>query len=538
MARFRKISVITKKLAVAILMAGFMLCSLMAFVGHRIFSRQFRIQYDSNIRAIASAARECLNPDDFENYIATCRPDSAYEGVQKILQDFVDKFDLNMLYVSYVEPPDYSEITYIYNPVMKGGRWSQFPLGYHEKYIEPSYNKTAKLVFEKGEIIVRHTVKTRSGSHITAMVPVYDSKGRIVAVLGAQKSIQEFVDSLHSYMRDILVLEFIFAAVFFLLFTLYFNLSFIRPLSLITHETDHFASYGGEPSDMLLTIKNQDEIGTLAHSVHQMELDVCDNIEKLTKITAEQERISTELNVATKIQREMLPLLYPPFPDRSDFDLYASMTPAKEVGGDLYDYVLLDDDHLMIVVGDVSGKGVPAALFMVIAKTLLSSHGEEGLSPAEIFNVTNSQLCKGNETGLFVTCWLGILTFSTGELRFVNAGHPYPVVFHDNEVSYLKTRPNLVLAGMEGMRYAENSITLAKGDRIFIYTDGVTEATNSKKELFGDERLLNVLKNTLHLDAPKTLEAVQSAINEFVGEAEQFDDITMLDFIWQERSPR
>lgn len=124
MARFRKISVITKKLAVAILMAGFMLCSLMAFVGHRIFSRQFRIQYDSNIRAIASAARECLNPDDFENYIATCRPDSAYEGVQKILQDFVDKFDLNMLYVSYVEPPDYSEITYIYNPVMKGGRWS------------------------------------------------------------------------------------------------------------------------------------------------------------------------------------------------------------------------------------------------------------------------------------------------------------------------------------------------------------------------------------------------------------------------------
>ena len=168
---------------------------------------------------------------------------------------------------------------------------------------------------------------------------------------------------------------------------------------------------------------------------------------------------------------------------------------------------------------------------MVIAKTLLSSHAVQGLSPAEIFNTTNNQLCNGNETGLFVTCWLGILTFSTGELKFVNAGHPYPVLYHNGEFSFVKTKPNFVLGGMEGLPYTERTIKLEKGDRIFVYTDGVTEATDSNKVLFGEERLIEAMKKTSELDSPETLKSVRSSIDQFVGEAEQFDDITMLNLI-------
>ena len=533
MGKLKRIPVITRKVAVAVMISGFLLCSAIALVGYQSFNRQFRKQYDLNIRAIASAACECLNPDEFENYLSSGIKDEEWNGINKILQDFVDKFDLNLLYVSSVKGSDYTEITYFYNPVKKGGKWTEFPFLYSEHYEEPNYNKSAKRVFENGETIVRHTFKTRSGSHITAMTPVRNSSGQIVAVLGAQKTIQEYVNAGHNYINLVIIVEILFAALFFSLFTFYFSHFLIKPLTLITRETDHFASFGGQPSDRLLEIKNHDEIGILAHSVHQMEYDICRNMEELKNVTAEKERISTELSVAAKIQSDMLPKDYPAYPDRKDFDLFATMTPAKEVGGDLYDYILLDPDHLMITVGDVSGKGVPAALFMGKCKVLIALYALLGLQPKEILERANIQLCKGNESGLFVTCWLGIFTFSTGELKFANAGHPFPVLYQDGEFSYLNNKPNFVLGSMDLINYNEHSITLKKGSRIFIYTDGVTEATDSKDELYGDERLLEAMKKTEHLSAPETLKKVRESIDEFVGTAEQFDDITMLTFEWK-----
>ena len=362
------------------------------------------------------------------------------------------------------------------------------------------------------------------------MIPVYNSAEKIVAVLGAQMNIQEFVRARQAYTNAVIIVELIFALIFIVFFSGFFNLNFIKPLVIITRETGHFASYGGEPSPALMQIKKKDELGILAHSVHQMECDVKRNIQELTSVTSEKERMSTELNIATKIQAGMLPKGYPAFPDRTDFDIFASMESAKEVGGDLYDYLLINEDHLMIVVGDVSGKGVPAVLIMAIAKTLLNSHAEQGLSPAEIFEAINSQLCRSNEMEMFVTCWLGILTLSTGELCFVNAGHPAPVIVHNGEIAFLKTKPNLVLAGMDGIHYAEHSIKLEKGDGILIYTDGVTEAMNSKNELFGEERLLESVKtcDIKKMKAPDFIKKVRGDIDAFVAGAEQFDDITML----------
>ncbi|MBP5706555.1 MAG: serine/threonine-protein phosphatase, partial [Spirochaetales bacterium] len=390
-------------------------------------------------------------------------------------------------------------------------------------------------VYEQGESVIRHTLKSRSGSHVAAMMPVWGSSGEVVAIVGAEKSIQSFVQAGYDFAKFVLIAEAIFACILFSLFALFVNQYLIHPILVITEEVRHFAEDDPLPSDMLLkVVHHKDELSTLANSVRQMEYDVCRNIEKLTKVTAEKERMETELSVAAKIQIDMLPTGYPPFPDRTDFDLFASMSPAKEVGGDLYDYMMMDDDRLLLCVGDVSGKGVPAALFMGKCKTLIDSYASSDLTPAEIFIFANNQLCAGNETGLFVTCWLGIFTFSTGQLVFVNAGHNAPVLYHNGEFQYLKTKPNLVLGGMEDINYTEHIVHLAKGDRLLVYTDGVTEATDINGELFGDDRLLAAMHGTETLNAIETIISVRKAIDTFVGPAEQFDDITMLQFIWKE----
>jgi sigma-B regulation protein RsbU (phosphoserine phosphatase) len=246
-------------------------------------------------------------------------------------------------------------------------------------------------------------------------------------------------------------------------------------------------------------------------------------------VTAEKERIGTELSVATGIQAGMLPSTFPMYPERTQFDVYASMTPAKEVGGEFYDIFMVDDDHLALVMADVSGKGIPAALFMVVSKTLIKNRTMMGGTPAEILADVNNQLIEGNESDMFVTVWLGILTISTGHMIEANAGHENPVIRHDNgEVELLERKHGFVLGGMEGMRYKDDEFDLAPGDAIFVYTDGVPEATDADEQLYGSGRMMEALKNASDGTPEKLLESVRESVEEFVGEAPQFDDLTML----------
>ncbi len=271
------------------------------------------------------------------------------------------------------------------------------------------------------------------------------------------------------------------------------------------------------------------EAGELAEAFRDMAMSLDGYINNLTRITAEKERISAELNVATQIQADMLPNIFPAFPERKEFNIYASMNPAKEVGGDFYDFFLVDEDHLALVIADVSGKGVPAALFMVISKTLLKNQALMGESPKEILIKVNNQLCENNKAQMFVTAWLGILEISTGRLTAANAGHEYPAIRRKNgNFELFREKHGFVLAGMENMRYQEYDIQLQKGDTIFVYTDGVTEATNNKEELYGVDRMLSALNHDRQAMPKQLVEQVQADIDEFVGEAMQFDDITML----------
>ena len=237
----------------------------------------------------------------------------------------------------------------------------------------------------------------------------------------------------------------------------------------------------------------------------------------------------TELNMATEIQMSMLPLTFPAFPDRSEFDIYASMDPAKEVGGDFYDFFLIDDDHLATVIADVSGKGVPAALFMMSSKILLNDHATIGGSPAEILERVNKLVYANNKAHMFVTVWLGILEISTGKLTSASAGHEYPMINVNGKYELLKDKHGLAIGAMPNSKYKDTEITLNKGDSIFVYTDGVAEATDANNELFGTDRTLEAL-NAIRagVSQKEILAGVRSAVDAFVKEAPQFDDLTML----------
>ena len=273
----------------------------------------------------------------------------------------------------------------------------------------------------------------------------------------------------------------------------------------------------------------KDEIEVLAESFATLSKRTRAYIAQITQITAEKERIGAELSLATRIQASMLPTIFPPYPDRSEFDIFASMDPAKEVGGDFYDFYLVDEDHLCMVMADVSGKGVPAALFMMASKIILQSCAMLGQSPAEILTKTNEAICSNNPESMFVTVWVGILEISTGKLTAANAGHEYPILKKPSgDFELFKDRHGLVIGGMEGVRYRQYELQLEPGAKLFLYTDGVPEATDANKELFGLERTLDALNRQPDASAKEILKSVRQAVDAFVKDAEQFDDLTML----------
>lgn len=285
-----------------------------------------------------------------------------------------------------------------------------------------------------------------------------------------------------------------------------------------------------------LNIHTGDEIESLAISFNAMTTELQTYIKNLEQITAEKERIATELNVATNIQKNMLPCIFPPYPDRKDFDIYAVMYPAKEVGGDFYDFYLLDENHLVITIADVSDKGIPAAMFMVITKTILKNFAMSMTSPDDfsaVVQCANRQLCENNEEMMFVTVFMGMLDLKTGKFIYVNAGHTPPMIRHkhkdDSTFEYLPVEKNCVLGINEEAQFKQQEVYLKQGDELFLYTDGVTEAINKEKKLYSIERLYsNLNKINQKSSCQDILRDVKLSIDEFAQGMYQSDDITML----------
>jgi sigma-B regulation protein RsbU (phosphoserine phosphatase) len=299
-----------------------------------------------------------------------------------------------------------------------------------------------------------------------------------------------------------------------------------RPLRKLTGGV---AELGGGNLDRKIELTSRDEFGQLAAAFNKMTEDLKASIEQSARELAEKERIGAELNVARKIQASMLPCIFPPFPDRTEFDIFASMLPAREVGGDFYDFFLIDDNTLAVVMADVSGKGVPAALFMVIAKTLIQNTALSGKRPEAVFGIVNKMLCENNEASMFVTAFLGYLDLPSGKFTFVNAGHNPPLLGKVGEpFTWLRTRPGAVLAGDGDTFYRQHEIALNPGDKLFLYTDGITEAVNNDNVLFSDPRLRDTANRCRDLPLREFTVSIKREIDVFAGGAEQADDITML----------
>ncbi len=533
----KRMTGITAKLTLGVIIFGILLGAIISAIGYREFTSVLEQQYNDSAYEIAETALQYLNPDRFEEYLSTGRQDEEYRRIERLLDDLVEATDTTLIYVARVDESDYRTLTYIYDSVNSQSGFDRYPLGYTAIGVDEKYVNNVRNIITKGERATEYlyAYSEESGAHTTAGLAVRDGKGTIVAILGVEKAMTRLENARNTYVKHVVTGVLIAVCLFLLAYSAFLYREMLTPILAVTDEAKRFADTGA-PSDALLSIQKTDEIGVLAKAVHKLESDIVKYMENLTAVTAEKERIGAELSIATQIQADMLPSIFPAFPERPEFDIYATMNPAKEVGGDFYDFFMVDERHLAVVMADVSGKGVPAALFMVIGKTLIKDHTQPGRDLGDVFTEVNDLLCESNSEGLFITAFEGVLDLVSGEFTFVNAGHEIPFISKKGGgFEPYKIRAGFVLAGMEGMRYHCGSLRLEPGDRLFQYTDGVTEATNRDKELYGMERLKEILCRHAGEPPEALLTHVKRDIDAFVGEAPQFDDITMLCMEYRER---
>ena len=375
------------------------------------------------------------------------------------------------------------------------------------------------------------------GHNLDWFCPYKDADGNVLAIIGADYEVgSQQTDAMKHTVLNILPVLVLYLITLLLLIRI-LGRTFINPIHTISRHIESFLS-DGKPNAQQLNIQGGYEIKQLAGSFDFMTSQLVNYEEKLKMETAERERINVELNLASSIQATHLPSHFPAFPDRHEFDLYAIMQPAKEVGGDFYDFFLIDQDHLAITVADVSGKGVPAALFMMMSKTMLKTAVQLGFSPAGVLEKVNEQLAEGNDDSMFVTVWLGILEISTGKLIYADAGHEKPVLYNNQHFEILtKKKSGLALGMMEPLapadplhpkQYHDQIINLYPGDLLLQYSDGVPEACNSNNQFFGEDGLMSALSDASYLNPDELLPHILDRIEVFVGDAPQFDDITLL----------
>ena len=486
--------------------------------------------------AYTKSAAELIDGDKIAYYLETGEKDDYYYEIL----DFLNAFRLNTdIQYYYVFVPFEDDLVYIWDAnILKPGEMEidVCELGYREEYMEGGKEATYSIYKQNPPEEIELVNDDKYGYIASAYSPVFNSSGEPVAVVGVDVYMPDLQANMREFLVAVVVTIMLVVLVAILLCFFFVKRKIVNPINKIRDASRSMVENLENEESMEVSVKTGNEIEELFDSFKQMYGDVRDYINQLSVVTAEKERIGAELDVAAHIQASMLPCIFPAFPERKEIDIYATMDPAKEVGGDFYDFFMVDDRHLAIVMADVSGKGIPAALFMVIGKTLIKDHTTPGRDLGKVFTAVNNLLCEANSEGLFITAFEGVLDLVTGEFNFVNAGHEMPFVCKaDGAFEPYKIRPGFVLAGMEGMRYRAGSMMLEPGDKIYQYTDGVTEATNIHNELYGMERLEVILNKVKCGTSHEILPAVKADVDEFVGEAPQFDDITMLCLEYKER---
>ena len=519
---------LSRKIAVMVIAIAIILSTVLiaAFTEH--YRQEMIDDFERMAMDVAAIAATQLNPDKFQTYLDTGVKDEEYKNAFEQLSKFRESADVEYLYV-VVPKPD--EVWYVMDTDPTEG---QIPLGYHQPYYEGEFAKNAERMV-RGERIKPIVSNEEYGWLLSAYYPVQTSSGDPAGYVGVDILMRNVRENLNSFVFNVIALIALLTAVLSFALIRMTNRTVaepIRSLSTAARQLVEAERSGGQRELSIfrqLQVDSSDEVGDLYQSLTRMEQDMNAYIRDLVSVTAEKERFGIELSLATRIQADMLPNVFPAFPERKEFDVFASMTPAREVGGDFYDFFLIDENHLGLVIADVSGKGVPAALFMMASKIMLANNAMAGKSPAEVLRSTNTAICSNNREEMFVTVWLGVLDLTTGKLTAANAGHEYPVIRQpDGRFEVFKDQHSFVLGGMDGIPYKEYELFLEPGAKLFLYTDGVTEAMDAENRLFGTERMLTALNADPHASPEQLLGSVRHAVDDFVQDAVQFDDLTML----------
>ena len=517
--------------AIVILLAVF--GAVVSLIGYFSFTTAFKEEYAVSTYHMADTATTLINGDHLDAYLAGYEAEE-YQRTQNYLDIYCKKISVSLIYLIQVDRSDYGRFVSVFNSVdnsVDDSTYTPWELGHERETTNDEYRQKYEILYSGKsayETVYRTKVSGGVHPHITTMVPVKNSSGEVVGILCMQRPIREISDAQRPYLRRVAVSTVLLAVVASVFAALFIRRQFVKPIRKVANETARFAKENvkGEP---LSGISRYRELAALAESIDTMETDMVSYIDNLTAVTAEKERIGAELSLANEIQMNSIPNDFPAFPERKDFDIFASMDPAKEVGGDFYNFFMIDDDRIALVIGDVSGKGVPAALFMMVTNILITDRTLMGGTPAEILNFVNANICAHNKAEMFVTVWLGILELSTGKLTAANAGHEYPVIKRaGGSFEILRDKHGFVVGGLAESTYKDYELTLAPGDKIFVYTDGVPEATDANEGLFGQERMLAALNGVADETPEEILKAVRREVDSFVKDAEQFDDLTML----------
>ncbi len=478
-------------------------------------------------RSLSEAERADPSSESYKAHFSDLTEREDYKMILSVLSDYRNSSDVYDIYLAmydsrsdamiYIADPDPNDP---YEP----GAWESVEHKGIEKFLD--WDGTGML-YDIGK-------PEKYGWMCTSGIPVRGKSGEVTGFILADITLDNVVSGIWRFVLQYTVGLVLVIALFGFLMMRYMKNTVVKPINDITEASQNYAAdkkAGVQNTEHFssLDIRTGDEIENLALTVRDMEDDLQDYEKNLTKITAEKQRINTELTLANKIQADMLPNIFPAFPDRDEFNIYASMTPAKEVGGDFYDFFFVDQDHLAMVIADVSGKGIPAAMFMVMSKGIIETQCMSGSSPAQILADVNKMICAKNHEKMFVTVWLGILDLRSGELTAANAGHEYPIIKNPgSDFELLKDKHGFVIGGFERMKYTDYTLQMQPGSKLFVYTDGVAEATDADEKLYGIDRTVAAL-NKAKDEPPQTiLEMVDKDVREFVGNAEQFDDLTMM----------
>ena len=535
---------ISRALLIGTTVLVLIICLVMGVFGFTAYVRTVLSKDKAYLRDILQLTERQIDGDDLQKCIETKQKSDKFEDVQKFIDQVKEHYD-DVEYIYIIKPLNADEVDNIMN-VMAGITEKEKKENYDFYSVKlgdltgTDYSaKVAKQYLDGMNAggISYFSNRTEYGYDYTGMIPIKNSKDEAVALLAIDISMNEITSVLVSYALATLAMMALLSFIAVYIGNRWLKNRVTDPVLRLEKVSESFVESSRKaesPDDLVISdpdIHTGDEIESLSGAMKDMFAGMKKYMSSLVSVTKEKERIGAELNVATNIQASMLPRIFPAFPEVKEFEIFATMDPAKYVGGDFYDFFMLDDHTIGLVMADVSGKGVPAALFMVISKTLIKNRCQISRSPAEVLNYVNDQLCEGNDGDMFVTVWLAILDINTGKGMAANAGHEHPAIRRKGgkyELDIYRHSP--AVATMEGMRFREHEIELNPGDSIFVYTDGVPEANNEAKEFYGTDRMITCLNADPEATVQELLVDVREDIRQFAGKAEQFDDITMLVF--------